>query len=656
MDWYCALTEHLLDNNTNIIGDKSFDEVLTKLEKTIVTLYEALLQYQMKSVCYYRSPSLAFLRGLASWDDWDGDLKRVTDAEAIIESMSVQYHREYEKSSLYQLVDSGKQMETLLDGININLREFIEQQVKAQRDDQDTECLRDLFVMDPLDDMDHIQKEQKEKLFDDAHKWIFDTSEYARFTNWSIDKPVKQSSRLLWIKGPAGTGKTMLLIGIISQLSGQSAVLSPKISHFFCQRTTDKEHKNATDVLKCLIWTLLIQQPHLISHLRTEHRQKGQLLFSDDRAFIALSRAFECMLKDPGLLATYFIVDALDECDEGLAKLLELILTSLKLTNRVKWLVSSRPDVNVLVRLKDLGANNLDTVGNLMELDAQCLEGPVNMYIEYKLSALKTKEGYDETTLADVSTLIHQQADNTFLWVSLVFKELELVEGWDAVTTIKQIPAGLSELYTYMMSKIEHSNKKDQQRCKDVLVATILAYRLLSFRELTVVAGLSPKMTQSIVGKCGSFLTVTGETVSLIHNSAKEYLDKIYTSKLQKGGVADGHADIYRRSIDAISNLQNNIYSMHLGSGLEDITITSSDPLNGLHYCCVYWMQHLQDSKTKLCDNDQVHQFLQAHLLHWLEALGWMDKTSEGIQAILSLETYISVRYLYFIYKSLTCP
>jgi predicted ATPase len=113
--------------------------------------------------------------------------------------------------------------------------------------------------MDPQDDMDLIQTKQKEELFDDAHKWILDTYEYTTFIDWSMDESVKQPSRLLWIKGPAGTGKTMLLIGIIRQLSGQFAVLSPNVSHFFCQGTTDEAHKNATDILKCLIWMLLIQ-------------------------------------------------------------------------------------------------------------------------------------------------------------------------------------------------------------------------------------------------------------------------------------------------------------------------------------------------------------------------------------------------------------
>jgi hypothetical protein len=62
---------------------------------------------------------------------------------------------------------------------------------------------------------------------------------------------------------------------------------------------------------------------------------------------------------------------------------------------------------------------------------------------------------------------------------------------------------------------------------------------------------------------------------------------------------------------------------------------------------------------SKAYDGEEAHRFLQAHLLHWLEALGWMGKTSEGIQTILSLEAHIPVSYLSYlsiIYKSLTCP
>ena len=62
-----------------------------------------------------------------------------------------------------------------------------------------------------------------------------------------------------------------------------------------------------------------------------------------------------------------------------------------------------------------------------------------------------------------------------------------------------------------------------------------------------------------------------------------------------------------------------------------------------LQYACLYWVQHLQKSKACLQDSNQVHEFLQRHLLHWLEALSLMRKSSEGIRMIKALQSLPTV-------------
>jgi hypothetical protein len=79
-----------------------------------------------------------------------------------------------------------------------------------------------------------------------------------------------------------------------------------------------------------------------------------------------------------------------------------------------------------------------------------------------------------------------------------------------------------------------------------------------------------------------------------------------------------------------------------LAADVEDSQIERCLPPE-VRYACLYWIQHLQKSDVQLYDNGRVHQFLQAHLLHWLEALGWIGKVSEGIHAIASLESITSV-------------
>jgi hypothetical protein len=110
----------------------------------------------------------------------------------------------------------------------------------------------------------------------------------------------------------------------------------------------------------------------------------------------------------------------------------------------------------------------------------------------------------------------------------------------------------------------------------------------------------------------------------------------------------DAHQLLATGCIQLMSQtLKKDICEMHTPGSL--VTQLESSHLKRfltleVQYACLYWVQHLQKSSAQPYDNCEVHQFLQAHLLHWLEALAWIGKTSEGILAILSLEAYIPVR------------
>ena len=668
MAWYCALTEYLLNQN-NIVtrkdgedGKESFEPILQQLKEMVVALYKAILLYQMKSVCaYYKPYAFVFLLDLTNYHDWKGALQEVTDAETELQRDLDQYYNEHAKSSLSRLVEKADNTKTLLGDLHQDLREFIElrkQMWMNDRDDKEAKCLQDLFVVYPKYDMDKIEM-NKDKLLDDAYKWILNTKEYTEFINWGHGDSDLPQCRLLWVKGHPGTGKTMLLIGIIRQLSNQLAKLVPNLSYFFYQ--SDTKLNNVTTALRSLIWMLLIQQPRLTSHLPSMHKYSGSSLFEGEHAFFALSDAFKSMLTDPELSPVYLIIDALDECDQtkpGLNELIELISTSLTLSSKVKWLVSSRPEVDIGAKLKNPGTSRI------VELDAQNMEAPVNAYIDYKLSTLKTKPGYDDVSVLNaVSNEVRQRAGNTFLWVALAFQELEQKHGGYAVETIKEMPRGLSALYNHMMIRIEKGEMIKPQDCKKVLVVTSLAYRPLSVSELAALTGLRLGITRSAVEECRSFLITNDQTVYLIHKSAKDYLNLNHESRLQQGGAIQGHMDISNRSIDAMSKLRKNIYALpHLGSESGDITVPSPDPLEGLRYSCGYWVSHVcqvhsqldlyqveqfKENVFDLHDNGRVHMFLKEHFLHWLEALSLMGEVSLSIQMIIELEKICMVSEAY---------
>ncbi len=55
-------------------------------------------------------------------------------------------------------------------------------QKDARREDIESACRRDLRVINPQHDIERIEK-SKDKLLDDAYKWILRTLEYTAFTN-----------------------------------------------------------------------------------------------------------------------------------------------------------------------------------------------------------------------------------------------------------------------------------------------------------------------------------------------------------------------------------------------------------------------------------------------------------------------------------------
>ena len=81
------------------------------------------------------------------------------------------------------------------------------------------------------------------------------------------------------------------------------------------------------------------------------------------------------MLKDPQLSPVYLAIDALDECTQGRSDLIHLISTSLILSQKVKWLLSSRPEVDLLAVLKDPSNSlvELDSVWNNLSMHTSIL-------------------------------------------------------------------------------------------------------------------------------------------------------------------------------------------------------------------------------------------------------------------------------------------
>jgi NACHT domain len=131
---------------------------------------------------------------------------------------------------------------------------------------EDNCCLADLLLTNPRNEKIRIER-TKGGLLTDSFRWILDNSEFQRWHG-------SNQSQLLWIKGDAGKGKTMLMIGVINELQQQVArpeksPVTEVLSYFLCQGT-DSRLKTAIAILRGMIY-LTSEQPSLISHVRKKY-------------------------------------------------------------------------------------------------------------------------------------------------------------------------------------------------------------------------------------------------------------------------------------------------------------------------------------------------------------------------------------------------
>jgi len=271
---------------------------------------------------------------------------------------------------------------------------------------------------------------------------------------------------------------------------------------------------------------LAVQRGNLLQHIQERYKTVGKQLFEGPNAVYALRVILSDMLNDASLPPTYMLVDALDECTSGLSELLHVITdASFGRGSRVKWLVTSRNIREIELYLQPDSAG----VKVSLEVKASHVSSAVAAFVEYNVQRLATVQQYDRELQAEVQQQLRDKAEGTFLWVSLVCKELESVPLYCTRAVLQALPPGPDPLYERMMAQIVAQDARTAGYCKEILQSITLAFRPLQLEELPVAAGLprdqfgDVQAVADLVNCCGSFLTVRENVVSLIHLSAKDF-------------------------------------------------------------------------------------------------------------------------------------
>jgi hypothetical protein len=269
---------------------------------------------------------------------------------------------------------------------------------------------------------------------------------------------------------------------------------------------------------------------------------------------------------------------------------------------------------------------------------------------------LAQQKKYGDQTREAIVDYLSSNANDTFLWVALVCKELVSVSGWEAEEVLRSFPPGLDALYKQMLDQIHPRTTK---LCKSILAVVSVVYRPITLDELASFVDIPPrssgnyKVWEEIVRRCGSFLTLRDRTISFVHQSAKDFLLRKASHEIFPSGIEAIHHLIFSRWLQVISKtLRRNIYNLPApGYAIERVKQPDPDPLAASSYSCIYWVDHLcvwnsksrTEHRVDLRDGGAVEIFVREKYLYWLEALSLCKGISDGVVSMTKLEALLQV-------------
>ncbi|KAK6534989.1 hypothetical protein TWF281_006288 [Arthrobotrys megalospora] len=493
----------------------------------------------------------------------------------------------------------------------------------------DQACLDFLQCPDTWAVKNHLQ-ETKDGLVVESIDWMF---KHQQYTSWRNEDKVS----LLLIRGGAGKGKTMLSIGIIEELPPNAVV-----TYFFCQNA-NCELNTIDAIIKGLILRLAKQRQETARVLRSHWDAKTESLINPKNSPLwrLLWDIFLQMLDQCECSRVYAIVDALDECQDDMEDFLKLLArTGLGQPSKIKWLLTSRPSDTTHREL--LTRSNQALVS--LEDNPRLVAAGVAVYIAERVTELSNRNSYSSELRKELEDQLIQKAEGTYMWVSLVCKELENVPRHDALATIQGLPSGLYPLYNRALNQLSSGEPALAKGCMRLLKAMMLAYRPLNAVELDSVSGLSdePATLDRLIDRCSSFVKKQERTgiVEFIHQSARDYLAESHGQDILDADGHYGHGEIALSCLSYLSQrLKVNLLGLLRPNSTRE-SIESNPLVASMGYAATLWAQHLESASETALIQDVINEqgelsvFLRTKLLQWLECLIWLDKLPHATKVL----------------------
>ncbi|MCJ1382328.1 hypothetical protein MMC17_005441 [Xylographa soralifera] len=349
-------------------------------------------------------------------------------------------------------------------------------------------------------------------------EWI--TSDIG-FRVWCDDLCV-DVPQYLWLTAKPGTGKSVLASYVASHIEND---LKQDVGYFFF--TQGHKFKSWLSVcLRSLAYQMALKSSDI--------RDVVLNLQSEDVAFDKEdARSIWRKLFVGGILRTrlqrpyYWVIDALDECNEPMVLLDLLAKPNLNTMPRVFF--TSRVSGELSAGFKSLTASIIS-----IDMNIERVSGDIKTYVSNQIGILSF-EGED--TRQDVIAKIFDRSGGCFLWVKIVLEKLRRVHTSRAIQNVlEEVPDDMDELYQKILEQMSH-NREEHEFIKAVLTWAACSTRPLTVDELREALKIDINddvndLQHSIAICCGHLVYVDShKRVQLVHETARKFLLNISGSE-----------------------------------------------------------------------------------------------------------------------------
>ncbi|KAL8951561.1 MAG: hypothetical protein Q9222_002471 [Ikaeria aurantiellina] len=363
---------------------------------------------------------------------------------------------------------------------------------------------------------------------------------------WFLNHPdflVWRKSRcsdLLWLSADPGCGKSVLTKHLVDR-RGEFLTIratSPVVCYFFF-KDGDVNRMDASKAVCAMLHQLLLQRPQLYHYAQRDFETKSDSFLSD---FQALWNIFINVANDSLNGEIICVLDALDECEE-----LSRVILLDQLVNWyrhrplndaskpiIKIIVTSRPYYQIERRFKPL--EEVAAIRLRGEDESEQVSREIDLVIDHEVERLATDMDLDQSDVVDLRRNLKSIEHRTYLWLHLVLndikKRLDLSKS-DIAAITQSIPRDVEQAYEAILDR-----SPDKAKARKLLHIILAARQPLTLGEVNVALELEEKHTSfheltiwkteiaatRVRNICGLFVTVLDSKVSLLHQTAREYL------------------------------------------------------------------------------------------------------------------------------------